>query len=139
MLLRDNNKKESPLIGTVKRTRKRIFLQHCCETGCRLTMPFKLNTKLMEKIEKIEIIRNPLFNYISRRICKDKKNMNFYCSSCKVSVTMYWRDGWEENILLCNKCGLRFEKIRFYCKKCLYVPNKKEHKNKDCVNCLFEW
>lgn len=120
------------------RKRKKKFIKECCEDGCIYSELFKLSIG-QPKADEPQVIKNPLFEIFSRRICKEKQHKNFICNSCSTGITLYWRDGWDVNILLCNKCGLRFEKGRFYCKKCKYVPNKKEKSNKGCVNCLYDW
>ncbi|RVD92838.1 Transcriptional regulatory ASH1 [Tubulinosema ratisbonensis] len=123
------------------RKRKRKFYKECCAEGCDFSEPFKMvPQKNVNQKEEVKIIKNPIFEEVSRRICKDKKRSNFNCTSCNTGITFYWRDGWDSNIILCNKCGLRFEKGRFYCKKCSYVPKKKEKDGKKCCSkCLYEW
>jgi hypothetical protein len=57
------------------------------------------------------------------------------CSSCRTSKTPYWREGWEFGILLCNACGIRYQKYRRYCGECCTIARKDETGKLHCPNC----
>ncbi|KNE56086.1 hypothetical protein AMAG_01928 [Allomyces macrogynus ATCC 38327] len=66
------------------------------------------------------------------------------CGSCKTtkSAQSTWRTGWAENVILCNQCGLRFNRNgRIHCAHCHYIPTKSEAlatdaKCKECKHAL---
>ncbi|KNE54433.1 hypothetical protein AMAG_00408 [Allomyces macrogynus ATCC 38327] len=66
------------------------------------------------------------------------------CGSCKTtkSAQSTWRTGWAENVILCNQCGLRFNRNgRIHCAHCHYIPTKSEAlatdaKCKECKHVL---
>lgn len=58
------------------------------------------------------------------------------CASCKTKKTPYWRDGWEKSVLLCNACGIRYQKYRKYCMTCLSIARKDEKGRLHCPDCL---
>ena len=56
------------------------------------------------------------------------------CASCGTRKTPYWRDGWD-SVVLCNACGIRFNKYRMKCAHCLYIPRKDERALSTCPRC----
>ena len=62
------------------------------------------------------------------------------CHSCGSRVTPYWRDGWSPEIMLCNACGLRFQKFGERCLQCRYVPRKEDGcPLLSCPQCKTSW
>ena len=57
------------------------------------------------------------------------------CSSCFVQKTPYWRDGWDDSVLLCNACGIRYQKYKKYCGKCFSIARKDEKGRLHCPTC----
>lgn len=134
----------------------------CCKKGCVYSRPFKVNHHiavlhlqdktvygygLEPRVSSVNHeasytglkIRNPLFDQKSRRISCHKAYKGIFCSSCCTRVTPYWRDGWSLDVVLCNKCGLRYEKNLFKCPNCLFVPNKRELISRVCKKCKIVW
>ena len=64
------------------------------------------------------------------RVLKKKR-----CTSCTASKTPYWREGWEKAILLCNACGIRYQKYKKYCLKCLSIARKDDKGRLHCPDC----
>lgn len=58
------------------------------------------------------------------------------CGSTK-SAQQTWRTGWEDHIVLCNQCGLRFKNTKMHCHNCNYIPTKSEAQNPNlmCKRC----
>ncbi|KNE54414.1 hypothetical protein AMAG_00388 [Allomyces macrogynus ATCC 38327] len=51
------------------------------------------------------------------------------CASCQAtkSAGHTWRTGWNETIVLCNQCGLRYTRNgHVHCKSCNYIPTKSQ-------------
>lgn len=69
---------------------------------------------------------HPSFNSISRRASSLKPVDGHICASCQATKTPYWRDSWSTDLMLCNACGLRFQKFGVRCDTCYYVPRKEE-------------
>lgn len=57
------------------------------------------------------------------------------CSSCGTRKTPYWRDGWESGIMLCNACGIRYQKYKKYCSECCTIARKDEKGKLHCPDC----
>lgn len=57
------------------------------------------------------------------------------CGACGTKKTPYWRDGWEKTVILCNACGIRFQKYRARCAQCNYIPRKEEKMSGSCTQC----
>ena len=55
------------------------------------------------------------------------------CVCCQSTSTPMWREGKQHRIL-CNACGIRFQKYAVSCDSCEYVPRKNECLNQ-CVKC----
>lgn len=85
------------------------------------------------------IVRNRVFESVSRRISLKNETRGFQCCGCGNVTTPYWRDSWSCNLMLCNKCGLRYEKYGRYCFKCFFVPKKSGVKKKECPRCMLKW
>ena len=75
----------------------------------------------------------------ARRMSVNGGNSSRICSSCGTSKTPYWRDGWGGPVVLCNACGLRYQKFKKYCWTCKYIPRKEEHSSERCANCKNNW
>lgn len=75
----------------------------------------------------------------ARRMSVNGGNHSRICSSCGTSKTPYWRDGWGGPVVLCNACGLRYQKFKKYCLTCKYIPRKEEHSSERCTNCKNNW
>jgi hypothetical protein len=61
------------------------------------------------------------------------------CTSCGASKTPYWRDGWGSEVVLCNACGLRYQKFKKFCLSCKYIPRKEEQQSDQCSQCCHSW
>ena len=61
------------------------------------------------------------------------------CTSCGASKTPYWRDGWGTEVVLCNACGLRYQKFKKFCLACKYIPRKEEQQSEQCSQCCHSW
>jgi hypothetical protein len=70
---------------------------------------------------------------------KGKFGVNPKCASCQTTKTPYWRDAWNQGILLCNACGLRFAKFKRRCTQCHYVPRKEDKGGRCCPSCRGPW
>lgn len=70
---------------------------------------------------------------------KGKFGPNPKCASCQTTKTPYWRDAWNQGILLCNACGLRFAKFKRRCTQCHYVPRKEDKGSRFCPTCKGSW
>ena len=85
------------------------------------------------------LVPNKLLSSISRRISANSSHELCRCSSCNQSVTPYWRDGWADDIMLCNACGLRFQKFAQRCMYCKYIPRKEDGVEDTCPQCQAPW
>lgn len=85
------------------------------------------------------LIPNRLLSTTSRRISTHSQAPGCACSSCGCTVTPYWRDGWAADVMLCNACGLRFQKFARRCPSCLYIPRKEDSLGDCCVKCDTPW
>lgn len=85
------------------------------------------------------LVPNKLLSSLSRRISANSSHELCRCSSCNQSVTPYWRDGWSEDVMLCNACGLRFQKFAQRCMYCKYIPRKEDGVEDTCPQCQAPW
>lgn len=85
------------------------------------------------------LVPNKLLSTISRRISASSAHELCRCSSCNQSVTPYWRDGWADDVMLCNACGLRFQKFAQRCMYCKYIPRKEDGVEDTCPQCRAPW
>ena len=85
------------------------------------------------------IIGNKLLCVTSRRISASQVVDGRQCAACFVTMTPYWRDGWSEDLMLCNACGLRFQKFMKRCRKCCYIPRKEDNDSDHCPQCNDIW
>jgi hypothetical protein len=85
------------------------------------------------------LVPNKLLSSISRRISANSSHELCRCSSCNQSVTPYWRDGWADDVMLCNACGLRFQKFAQRCMYCKYIPRKEDGVEDTCPQCQAPW
>lgn len=85
------------------------------------------------------LVPNKLLSTLSRRISANSSHEQCRCSSCNQSVTPYWRDGWAEDVMLCNACGLRFQKFAQRCMYCKYIPRKEDGVDDTCPQCQAPW
>lgn len=85
------------------------------------------------------LVANKLLSTLSRRISANSSHELCRCSSCNQSVTPYWRDGWSEDVMLCNACGLRFQKFAQRCMYCKYIPRKEDGVEDTCPQCQAPW
>lgn len=75
----------------------------------------------------------------SRRISTHGSASGCFCASCGSTVTPYWRDGWAPEVMLCNACGLRFQKFARRCPSCMYIPRKEDSLGDNCIKCFTPW
>lgn len=85
------------------------------------------------------LVPNKLLSTLSRRISSHSSHELCRCSSCNQSVTPYWRDGWADDVMLCNACGLRFQKFAQRCMYCKYIPRKEDGVEDTCPQCQAPW
>lgn len=85
------------------------------------------------------IVCNKLLMTTSRRISATSMVDGRLCASCSASITPYWRDGWSDQLMLCNACGLRFQKFMKRCNSCNYIPRKEDNELADCPHCHDVW
>jgi hypothetical protein len=85
------------------------------------------------------LVPNKLLSSLSRRVSASSSHDLCRCSSCSQSVTPYWRDGWAEDVMLCNACGLRFQKFAQRCMYCKYIPRKEDGVEHTCPQCQAPW
>ena len=85
------------------------------------------------------LVPNSLLMSLSRRVSAHGSAEGCRCSSCGITVTPYWRDGWADNVMLCNACGLRFQKFAQRCRKCHYIPRKEDNVAHVCPQCNAAW
>ena len=87
----------------------------------------------------LHLVPNKILSSVSRRISANASHELCRCSSCNQSVTPYWRDGWSEDVMLCNACGLRFQKFAQRCMYCKYIPRKEDGVEDTCPQCQAPW
>jgi hypothetical protein len=85
------------------------------------------------------LVPNKLLMRVSRRISSHSPAECCKCTSCQQTVTPYWRDGWAEDVMLCNACGLRFQKFAQRCHSCMYIPRKEDGVEDTCPQCQATW
>lgn len=85
------------------------------------------------------LVPNKLLMRVSRRISSHSPADGCKCTSCHQTVTPYWRDGWSEDVMLCNACGLRFQKFAQRCHSCMYIPRKEDGVEDTCPQCEATW
>lgn len=85
------------------------------------------------------LVPNKLLMRVSRRISSHSAAEGCECTSCHQTVTPYWRDGWSEDVMLCNACGLRFQKFAQRCHSCMYIPRKEDGVEDTCPQCNAAW
>lgn len=85
------------------------------------------------------LVPNKILSSISRRISASSSHELCRCSSCNQSLTPYWRDGWADDVMLCNACGLRFQKFAQRCMYCKYIPRKEDGVEDTCPQCQAAW
>lgn len=85
------------------------------------------------------LVPNTFLQTTSRRISTHGVASGCMCTSCSSTVTPYWRDGWADDVMLCNACGLRFQKFARRCPSCLYIPRKEDSLGNNCIKCSAPW
>lgn len=85
------------------------------------------------------LVPNQFLQTTSRRVSTHGTATGCSCSSCGSTVTPYWRDGWNPDVMLCNACGLRFQKFARRCPACMYIPRKEDSLGDRCVKCSAYW
>lgn len=85
------------------------------------------------------LVPNHFLQTTSRRISTHTSAPGCACTSCGSTVTPYWRDGWSPSVMLCNACGLRFQKFARRCPACMYIPRKEDSLGDLCINCDTPW
>lgn len=85
------------------------------------------------------LVPNRLLSSLSRRISVSTPHPGCTCASCEQTVTPYWRDGWSAEAMLCNACGLRFQKFARRCPSCVYIPRKEDSFGDNCIKCGTRW
>lgn len=85
------------------------------------------------------LVPNAFLQTTSRRISTHGAAPGCICTSCSSTVTPYWRDGWAVDVMLCNACGLRFQKFARRCPSCLYIPRKEDSLGNRCIKCSTPW
>lgn len=85
------------------------------------------------------LVPNAILATTSRRISTHAPCVGCLCASCGCTVTPYWRDGWDAAVMLCNACGLRFQKFARRCVVCAYIPRKEDSLGATCVKCAAPW
>lgn len=85
------------------------------------------------------LVPNSFLATTSRRISTHGAAPGCVCSSCGCLETPYWRDGWSEDVMLCNACGLRFQKFARRCPACRYIPRKEDSLGSRCIKCATPW
>ncbi len=85
------------------------------------------------------LVPNKMLMRVSRRISSHSAADGCKCTSCHQTVTPYWRDGWAEDVMLCNACGLRFQKFAQRCHSCMYIPRKEDGVEDTCPQCQAAW
>lgn len=85
------------------------------------------------------LIPNSFLQTTSRRTSTHTSVQQCSCSSCGSTITPYWRDGWSKNVMLCNACGLRYQKFATRCPECRYIPRKEDGLGGNCIKCHTPW
>lgn len=85
------------------------------------------------------LVPNQFLQTTSRRVSTHGSAPGCLCTSCSSTVTPYWRDGWAADVMLCNACGLRFQKFARRCPACMYIPRKEDSLGERCVKCNQLW
>lgn len=85
------------------------------------------------------LVPNRRLSTTSRRISTHAPSTGCICASCQCAMTPYWRDGWSPEVMLCNACGLRFQKFARRCSQCLYIPRKEDSVDQWCNKCGAPW
>ena len=85
------------------------------------------------------LVPNSFLATTSRRISTHGAAPGCICSSCGCRETPYCRDGWSEDVMLCNACGLRFQKFARRCPACRYIPRKEDSLGSRCIKCATPW
>lgn len=85
------------------------------------------------------LIPNRLLSTVSRRISVSQPHPQCTCASCASTITPYWRDGWSPEVMLCNACGLRYQKFGRRCPACVYIPRKEDSLATVCIRCSTPW
>lgn len=85
------------------------------------------------------LVPNAVLATTSRRVSTAGPAPGCACASCGCTVTPYWRDGWDARVMLCNACGLRFQKFARRCPACAYIPRKEDAHGALCVRCSAPW
>lgn len=85
------------------------------------------------------LVPNQFLQTTSRRVSTHGSASGCICTSCSSTVTPYWRDGWAADVMLCNACGLRFQKFARRCPACMYIPRKEDSLGGRCVKCNQPW
>lgn len=85
------------------------------------------------------LVPNRLLTNLSRRISVSAAHTGCVCASCDITMTPYWRDGWSADVMLCNACGLRYQKFARRCPSCVYIPRKEDSMAEACVKCATAW
>lgn len=85
------------------------------------------------------LIPNSFLQTTSRRTSTHTSVTECFCSSCSSTITPYWRDGWSSNVMLCNACGLRYQKFATRCPECRYIPRKEDGLGGNCIKCHTPW
>jgi len=85
------------------------------------------------------LVPNTFLQTTSRRVSTHGNAAGCICTSCGSTMTPYWRDGWATNVMLCNACGLRFQKFARRCPSCMYIPRKEDSLGEKCVKCSTAW
>jgi len=106
-----------------------------------------LNAQVSRGLKKVSnltnslahLVPNSMLMNISRRVSAHGSADGCRCSSCSITVTPYWRDGWANDVMLCNACGLRFQKFAQRCFKCHYIPRKEDNVVHTCPQCNAIW
>lgn len=85
------------------------------------------------------LITNRILGSSSRRMSTHTPTEGYKCTSCSLMITPYWRDGWNPEVMLCNACGLRYQKFARHCARCNYIPRKEESMTSSCTKCGNLW
>lgn len=85
------------------------------------------------------LVPNALLSSLSRRISTSSTHPGCTCASCESTITPYWRDGWSPSVMLCNACGLRYQKFARRCPTCVYIPRKEDSLGENCIRCGTKW
>eukprot|EP00050_Salpingoeca_kvevrii_P013313 m.27951 g.27951 ORF g.27951 m.27951 type:complete len:244 (+) comp4853_c0_seq2:112-843(+) len=56
------------------------------------------------------------------------------CASCHTRRTPLWRET-EDNVPLCNACGIRWKKYHIRCSNCSFIPRKHQRQSAVCPEC----